>query len=128
MVLVGGVRTARPRARPWVLLGHPGTQYSHQLARLGIPESVLDRFRALRGWIACLVANAEIMREVRQQFPTWNQAIEPRWPEVLACEEREFELATRMGALLTTIFPAGSVIAGALALALRTVGGTGGDS
>jgi hypothetical protein len=33
-----------------------------------------------------------------------------------------------MGALLTTIFPAGSVIAGALALALRTVGGTGGDS
>lgn len=42
------------------------------------------------------LVNQEIMEGVARRFPDWGAEIETRLPEVLACERREYALATRI--------------------------------
>lgn len=42
------------------------------------------------------LANQKIMEGVARHFPDWQQDIETRMPEVLACEMQEYELATKI--------------------------------
>lgn len=42
------------------------------------------------------LVNQTIMEGVARRFPHWGEDIEARLPEVLACEQREYELATKI--------------------------------
>lgn len=42
------------------------------------------------------LVNQAIMEKVAQRFPDWQAEIEERLPEVLACERREYQLATKI--------------------------------
>ena len=42
------------------------------------------------------LVNQTIMEQVARRFPAWQAEIEARLPEVLACEQREYKLATRI--------------------------------
>ncbi len=55
------------------------------------------------------LVNQQIMEGVARRFPAWRTEIEPRLPEVLACEQREYELATKIVA--ASSFSKGTLIA-----------------
>jgi glycosyltransferase involved in cell wall biosynthesis len=88
--------------------------------RLGTPF-LLDRS------ISHPMANAAIMREVAERYPAWRRGIETRLPEVLACEEREHELATTIVAassftkrtLVDNGVPAGRIVVNPYGVDLR---------
>jgi glycosyltransferase involved in cell wall biosynthesis len=128
--IIHGVEAAKLRTMPgleWKALRRIRQQESpqqvfHERNRIfqeRIPDSVLERANALVGfdtssWIIAEraeklgkpffldqsishpLANQTIMQEVARSYPEWQKTIEPRLPEVLACEQREHQLATKI--------------------------------